>query len=84
MLNNKITKLTKINIEEYRQRCPQFYLIVKRISETEAFLLCVSPNKPSKFDLCNEDISQGMSPDSLEVIPALIPNLGFERTISLD
>ena len=77
-MTNKITNLTKINIEEYRQRNPKFHIIIKRISETEAFLINVSPCKFSKSDLCDENLTNGFKPESLEIIPALVPDISFE------
>lgn len=38
-MKNNITTLIKINIEEYRKSNPKNHLLIKRISDTEAFLL---------------------------------------------
>lgn len=72
---SNITSLNKINIETYRNNHPKNYFAIKRISETEAFLVVSSPSKLLKADLLNEEINQGMNPEGLEIIPALTPDL---------
>ena len=83
-MKNNITTLTKIDIKEYRNANPKNHILVKRISETEAFLLSVSPSKFTEDDLLCEGITQGFNPDSLEIIPALTPNLASYNGFDTD
>lgn len=83
-MKNNITTLIKINIEEYRKSNPKNHLLIKRISDTEAFLLAVSPSKFTEDDLLCEEITQGFNPNLLEIIPALRPNLASYNGFDTD
>ena len=80
-MDNKVISLKKVNIEEYRKTNPGFHMLIKRISETEAFLLAVSPARFSEVDLIDYHLTNGIRPESLEIIPALTPDISFEIPI---
>lgn len=83
-MDNKVINLKKVNIEEYRKANPKDHMLIKRISETEAFLLAISPARFSEVDLIDYHLTNGIRPESLEIIPALTPDISFEIPIDID